>query len=73
VEDIVVYDYKQAKKSALPGFMVDKFRETFEMQERVKEECGKRVEGLLGRVRRLEEESWDREGAVEDLGSATKP
>jgi hypothetical protein len=73
VEDIVVYDYRQAKKSALPEFMINKFMETFEMQEKAKEECGKRVEGLLGRVRRLEEESWDREGAVEDMGDASKP
>jgi hypothetical protein len=73
VEDIVVYDYRQAKKSALPEFMINKFMETFGMQEKAKEECGKRVEGLLGRVRRLEEESWDREGAVEDMGDASKP
>lgn len=65
-----MYDYTQAKKSPLPAFMVERFKETFEMQERVKGECGKRVEGLLERVRRLEKESWDREGAVEDLGSA---
>ncbi|KAH7394180.1 thioesterase-like superfamily-domain-containing protein [Phaeosphaeria sp. MPI-PUGE-AT-0046c] len=70
VEDIVVYDYTQAKKSALPSFMIERFKETFAMQETVKEECGKRVEGILERVRRLEKESWDREGAVEDLGSA---
>jgi hypothetical protein len=50
--------------------MIDKFRETFEMQERAKEENGTRVQGLLQRVRRLEQESWDREGAVEDLGGA---
>lgn len=65
-----MYDYVAAKKSALPAFMVEKFKETFEMQERVKGECGRRVEGLLGRVRELERGSWDREGAVEDLGGA---
>ncbi|KAH5428871.1 hypothetical protein HBI47_112940 [Parastagonospora nodorum] len=71
VEDIVVYDYTKAKKSALPPFMVDKFRETFALQEQAKEKNGKRVQDLLDRVRRLEQESWDREGAVEDMGSAT--
>lgn len=71
VEDIVVYNYTKAKKSALPPFMIDKFRETFDLQEQAKEKNGERVQRLLDRVRRLEQESWDREGAVEDMGSAT--
>lgn len=50
--------------------MIDKFRETFEMQEQAKEKNGQRVQGLLERVRRLEQGSWDKEGAVEDIGSA---
>ena len=33
VEDIVVYDYRTAKKSPLPPFMIDKFKQTFELQE----------------------------------------
>lgn len=70
VEDIVVYDYTKAKKSALPPFMINKFREIFEMQEQTKKKNGERVKELLDRVRRLEQGSWDREGAVEDLGSA---
>jgi hypothetical protein len=70
VEDIVVYDYQKAKKSAMPKFMVDKLREIFELQEQAKEKNSTRVQGLLERVRRLEQDSWDKEGAVEDLGSA---
>jgi hypothetical protein len=70
VEDIVVYDYQTAKKSAMPKFMIDKLRETFEMQEQAKGRNGIRVQRLLERVRRLEQDSWDKEGAVEDLGSA---
>jgi hypothetical protein len=27
---------------------------------------------LIGQVRRLEQETWDREGAVEDMGTAKK-
>jgi hypothetical protein len=71
VEDIVVYDYKQSKKSPLMPFMVDKFQETFELQEQAKESNDNRVRRLLGRVRELEKSSWDRPGAVEDFGSAT--
>jgi hypothetical protein len=65
-----VYDYKKGKKSVLPPFMVEKFQQTFEMQEQAKEKYGQRVRGLLERVERLEKESWDREGAVEDFGGA---
>ncbi|KAF1839606.1 hypothetical protein BDW02DRAFT_486180 [Decorospora gaudefroyi] len=69
-EDIVVYDYRTAKKSPLPPFMLDKFQETFRLQERAKEKNGERVRGLLDRVTELEKSSWDREGAQEDFGSA---
>ncbi len=70
VEDIVVYDYRQGKKTPLRPFMVDKFRETYELQLQAKKENGDRVKGLLDRVRSLEESSWDRPDAKEDLGSA---
>jgi hypothetical protein len=73
IEDIVVYDYKSAKKSPLPPFMVDKFQETFKLQEEAKENNSRRVRGLLHRVRTLEQGSWDREGAKEDFGSAADP
>ena len=43
VEDIVVYDYRTAKKSPLPPFMIDKFQETFKLQEQVKEKNSERV------------------------------
>lgn len=72
VEDIVVYDYRSAKKSPLPSFMVDKFKRIFELQEEAKERNSGRVKTLLNRVRELEKSSWDRPDAVEDLGSAGK-
>ncbi|KAJ4384494.1 hypothetical protein N0V86_000093 [Didymella sp. IMI 355093] len=73
VEDIVVYDYRTAKKSPLPSFMIDKFKQTFELQEEAKEKNSARVRTLLERVRELERSSWDRLDAVEDFGSAGKP
>lgn len=70
VEDIVVYDYRLGAKSPLRGFMVDKFRETFELQEESKARNERRVTDLLQRVQRLEREVWDRPDAVEDGGNA---
>lgn len=68
-----MYDYRTAKKSPLPPFMIEKFKQVFELQERAKENNSSRVRRLLDRVRELEEGSWDRADAVEDLGSAGKP
>lgn len=72
VEDIVVYNYKEGKKSPLAPFMVDSFQETWRLQEEAKRTCGDRVRGLLDRVRELEKDSWDRADAKEDLGSASQ-
>ena len=70
VEDIVVYDYRRGSKSPLRDFMVDKFRETFTLQEEAKRRNGAMVRELLLRVEKLEKESWDRADAVEDMGTA---
>ena len=52
--------------------MVEVLGETWRLQEEAKRLNGERIRGLLDRVRRLETESWDREGAVEDQGSVKK-
>lgn len=72
VEDIVVYDYRKTKKSPLPPFMLDVFRDTWRLQEEAKASCSRRVTELHEHVRQLELDIWDRDGAVEDLGSAKK-
>ncbi|KAF4556330.1 Hypothetical protein D9617_1g082060 [Elsinoe fawcettii] len=69
VEDIVVYDYQKAKKAPLKPFMVDAFRETWRLQEEAKKANSNRVLDLLERVRNLEQETWDRPDAVEDMGT----
>lgn len=69
VEDIVVYDYRTARKSPLAPFMVARFQEAFKLQEQAKEINSRRVRALLGRVRQLEQSSWDRPDAAEDMGS----
>lgn len=71
-EDLLVYDYKKGQKVALPPFMVEKFQETFKLQEGAKQRNSARVKGLIERVRQLETGSWDRADAKEDLGSAGK-
>ncbi|KAI4104218.1 MAG: hypothetical protein L6R37_003387 [Teloschistes peruensis] len=70
VEDIVVYDYRLGQKTALKPFMLQQFRATWDAQERAKARNEGRVLELLAQVRCLEKASWDREGAVEDVGTA---
>ncbi len=70
VEDIVVYDYRRGIKSPLRGFMLDKFRETFDLQEQSKMRNERRVSDLLQRTQRLEQQVWNRPDAVEDMGNA---
>ena len=69
VEDLLIYDYRQGGKTTLKSFMVKAFEDTWVAQEEQKIKTETRVRGLLLRVARLEKESWDREGAKEDMGS----
>lgn len=71
-EDCVFYDYRAGKKTALKAWMIDVLGETWRLQEQAKRVNSERVRGLLDRVRTLEVESWDREDAVEDMGSSAR-
>ncbi|KAF2444453.1 Thioesterase/thiol ester dehydrase-isomerase [Karstenula rhodostoma CBS 690.94] len=70
VEDIVMYNYKAGKKSAMEPFMIDMLQETFNLQEQAKLKYGNKALELIRRVQALEKASWDRPDAKEDFGSA---
>lgn len=53
-EDIVVYDYKAARRTALKPYMIDKLRETYDAQDRCRAETEDRVRELVSAVDRLE-------------------
>ncbi|KAL9132130.1 MAG: hypothetical protein Q9217_000064 [Psora testacea] len=72
VEDIVVYDYRKGQKSSLKDFMVTKYYETFSIQQKAMQRNATKIQNLLQGVRRLEKESWDRQDAMEDIGTAKK-
>lgn len=69
-EDLVTYDYKRGKKTALPPFMLEQFKATWALQEQAKKFWQQRIADIENRVRTLEVESWDRPDAVEDMGTA---
>jgi hypothetical protein len=71
LEQNVLYDYRSLRKSATPpAFMLDQFQKTWASQEESRREWRERIAAIEDEVRGLELESWDREDAVEDLGSA---
>ena len=70
-EDIVIYDYKTAGKTAMPDFMQDMFSKTYDLQERELFRARTRIWELIGDVEALERETWNREDAAEDSGSAS--
>jgi hypothetical protein len=69
-EDIVIYDYKKAGKTSMPGFMLERFQETWELQEQAMLQARSRIFGLYAAVDRLEGETWNRPDAVEDMGGS---
>lgn len=72
VENSVLYDYRKGKKAPIPPFMLDVLQTMWRLQEEAREENSRRVINILDRVRRLEQESWDRPDAVEDMGSQSR-
>lgn len=71
-EDIVVYDYAAGKKASISGFIKEGFERVWIEQEEEKRKAEKRIEEIESMVRELEMDSWDQEGAVEDMGAAGK-
>ncbi|KAI0552576.1 thioesterase-like superfamily-domain-containing protein [Xylaria curta] len=71
-EDVTIYDYRDAKKTVLPKFMLDMLRDTWRQQEEQIGWARGRIWDLLREVELLEKETWDREDAVEDMGAAAK-
>jgi acyl-CoA thioesterase FadM len=70
LEDVVIYDYIGRRKCYLEAFMLEVLARTFDMQEQEKVRARVMVKEVDEGVRQLEKESWDREGAKEDFGSA---
>ncbi|KAI0865673.1 hypothetical protein F4860DRAFT_509555 [Xylaria cubensis] len=66
-EDVTIYDYRDAKKTVLPGFMLDVLRDTWRQQEEQIGWARERIWGLIREVKLLEKETYG-EDAVEDLG-----
>lgn len=71
-EDVVIYDYRAARKTEMPAFMRDVLEETFVQQQEETLRARRRIWDLVRGVERLEKETWDRPDAVEDVGGAAR-
>jgi len=71
-EDVVIYDYRAARKTEMPAFMRDVLEETFVRQQDEVVRARRRIWDLMRGVERLEKETWDRPDAVEDTGGAAR-
>ncbi|MCJ1437387.1 hypothetical protein MMC27_006774 [Xylographa pallens] len=69
-EEIVIFDYRTQKSARLPEHMQDMLRVRWEEQEQTKTMWENRVKQVEEMVEGLEKESWNREGAVEDMGKS---
>ena len=69
VEDVVVYDYGQARKSTLRPFLRDVLHERYAQQEEARKRHSRDARHLMTRVEQLERSSWGRAAAREDLGA----
>jgi hypothetical protein len=64
----VVYDYQRGNKGGVEGWMCEAFRGVWEEQEGERRRVEGRVVEVEAMVEALEKGTWDREGAVEDMG-----
>jgi len=67
-EDVVVYDYQKGRKAAIPPWMLDAFERTWEEQKTEEYKVGERVSEVDRLIKTLEDETWAKDGAVEDMG-----
>ncbi|KAF4632278.1 hypothetical protein G7Y89_g5841 [Cudoniella acicularis] len=68
VEDIVMYDYRKGQKTAIRPFMMEAFEKTWREQTKQKNACESRIKAIDSDLRDLENITWNKEGAVEDMG-----
>lgn len=70
VEDLVFNDYADGRKSELKTSIFSALQDAWVEQEKRRTQSEKRIQELMIRLTKLEKESWDREGAQEDMGDA---
>lgn len=72
IEDISIYDYRVARKAEMPSFMRSVLDDVWRQQQNETVRARSRIWELIGAVRQLEKQTWDRPDAVEDVGGTVK-
>lgn len=63
-------NYTDGRNSELKNSMFIALQDAWVEQEKNRTQSEKRIRALMIRLTKLEKESWDREGAQEDMGDA---
>ncbi|KAI5920313.1 thioesterase-like superfamily-domain-containing protein [Camillea tinctor] len=69
-ESVVVYDYETAERAAVPRLAFPILREVWDQQNKEMNLARQKVWNLIREVAAIEMETWNRAGAIEDMGSA---
>ncbi|KAI1447100.1 hypothetical protein F5Y02DRAFT_416541 [Annulohypoxylon stygium] len=68
-ETAILFDHFHNRKRIFPSFMLDVFEKLWRQQEDEAKAARERIYELIRSVRKFEKQTWDKEGAVEDMGS----
>lgn len=63
-------NYVDGRISELKISMFIALQDAWVEQEKHRTQCEKRIHELMIRLKKMEKESWDREGAQEEIGDA---
>lgn len=72
-EDIVVYNYRLGKKTPLQPFMLEAMRTLYNEQSLGVAYTDRKIDQVLRKLRTVEINTWDKEGASEDMGGSNVP
>ncbi|KAI1455381.1 hypothetical protein F4805DRAFT_271648 [Annulohypoxylon moriforme] len=68
-ETVVLFNHLVNQKTTIPPFMLNMFQDIWHQQEAEEKRARERIFELTREVRKFEKQTWDREGAVEDMGT----
>jgi len=70
-EEDIIFDYRTQKSARLPDHMLDMLRLRWEAQEKARRVWQARANEIEEAITDLENATWNKNGAVEDMGVAS--
>lgn len=67
-EEDIIFDYRIQKPARLPDHMLKMLRVRWDAQEKARRVWEARAREVVGMIKSLENASWNKVGAIEDVG-----